>query len=112
MERFKTNKNDKGNGHISIETGEENNKKFVLFNFRNPIGKTLFTGQIFPKCKRAEVIDKLGKIQVKVIIIEKDNKNTFKAVPSIITFLRTDDKTEFDAKWNEAKAYLGNSESK
>jgi len=46
VEKFRVAKHDKGNGILSIETGETNGKRFVLFNFRNPIGKTLFTGQI------------------------------------------------------------------
>lgn len=40
------------------------------------------------------------------MIIEKNSKNEFKAVPSIITFMRTDDKVEFDKKWDEAKSFL------
>ena len=110
--KYKTNKKDMGNGIISIETGETDNKKFVLFNFRNQIGKTLFTGQIFPKCKKDDTVDKLNKPQLKVVIIEKGDSNAFKAVPSIITFLRNDDKIEFNQKWDEAKAFLGASESK
>lgn len=107
VERFKTTTHDKGSGHISIETGETNGKKFVLFNFRNPIGKTLFTGQIFGNCKKAKALDKPGKIQTKVILIEKDATGKMTPVPALISFQRTDDKNEFDKKWDEAKEFLG-----
>lgn len=108
VERFKTQAHDKGNGHISIETGETDGKKFVLFNFRNPIGKTLFTGQIFANCKKAKALDKPGKIQAKVMLIEKDSATgKMTPVPALISFLRTDDKNEFDKKWDEAKEFLG-----
>ena len=41
------------------------------------------------------------------MIIEKDEKGAFKPIPTIITFMKTDDKLDFDQKWNEAKVHLG-----
>lgn len=107
VEKFRTSKHDKGNGIISIETGETDGKKFVLFNFRNPIGKTLFTGQILPSCKKAKALDKPGKIQAKVMVIEKDMvTGVMKPMGSLISFNRTDDLNEFEKKWDEAKEFL------
>lgn len=40
------------------------------------------------------------------MIIEKNAEGAFKAVPSIITFMRSDDKVEFEKKWDEAKKFL------
>lgn len=110
VERFKTKLGDRGNGHVSIETGDTNGKKFVLFNFRNPIGKTLFTGQLVAACKKTKALDKPGKIQAKVTILEKDPKTgKLTPVPTLISFIRTDDLNEFDKQWDEAKKFLGSS---
>ena len=107
VEKFRTKAGDKGNGHLSIETGEKDKKKFVLFNFRNPIGKTLFTGQIVSGCKKTKALDKPGKIQIKVVVLEKDMKTgKLSSMPSLISFNRTDDLKEFDDKWDEAKKFL------
>lgn len=96
VEKFRYSTNNIGNGILSIETGESNSKRFVLFNFRNPIGKTLFTGQILQNCKIGQAIDKPGKIQLRVTAIERDPKTgAMKAVQCMITFMRNDDKTEF-----------------
>jgi len=107
VEKFRTKAGDKGNGHLSVETGEKDGKKFVLFNFRNPIGKTLFTGQIVEACKKHKALDKPGKIQIKVVVIEKDMKTgNLTPMPSLISFNRTDDLKEFNEKWDEAKKFL------
>lgn len=104
VERFMTKTGDKGNGHLSIETGDTDGKKFVLINFRNPIGKTLFTGQIVAACKKAKALDKPGKIQSKLTVLEKDPKTgSLTPMPLLITFIRTDDLNEFDKQWDEAK---------
>ena len=107
VERFKTTKQDKGNGHLSIETGKTGDNRFVIVNFRNPIGKTLFTGQIVPNCKKGKAMDKPGKIQTKVVLVERNEKeNKLSPIPALISFIRSDDKNEFDKKWDEAIGYL------
>ena len=109
VEKFRTKKGDKGNGHLSIETGDLKGKKFVLFNFRNPIGKTLFTGQIVSFCKIMSALDKPGKIQIKATVLEKDIKSgKLVPMPTLISFNRTDDLKDFKIQWEAAKKFLEN----
>ena len=108
VERFKTQKQDKGNGILTIETGEDKQKKrFVIINFRNPIGKTLFTGQIVEGCKKMQACDKPGKIQLKLLLTEKDQESgKMKPIFTIVTFARTDDRNEFDKSWEQSIDFI------
>jgi hypothetical protein len=78
----------------------------VLLIFRNGVGKTLFTGQLFKDNKYIEVTNKPSKCQCKATCFVKED-DKLKPDVCLLTFYRGDDRSEFYEKWEEALKYLG-----
>ena len=104
ISKFQQRTGSKGVGLLSLEKSGENSKtKFLLITFRNSVGKTLFTGTVLESSKLYDVTSKPGKFLIKIGCMVQDKDNKPKAEVVQVTFHKDEEKSEFKAKWEEAK---------
>lgn len=107
IEKFTLKGGCKGTGFLSIERSNEDiTPKYVRVNFRNGVGKTLFTGTLLESSKAVEVNKKPGKVQSRVTVVITGESGKAQVEPCLISFNRGDDRTKFHKEWENAVEFL------
>lgn len=75
-----------GNGNLTIEHMDVNDKKIYICVFRNSIGKTLYSGTIHVNSKFRKLEEKPQKQQFKIQLMVKDKEKGFKMDNCVISF--------------------------
>ena len=99
----------KGNGFISIETTDKDNKKFGFIMFRNSIGHCLFEGILNEKINKCDSYETKFKYVSHFFFlekVEKDGQISYKVSNCKIPFLQKDDSQEFAKKYKEAIEFI------
>ena len=95
-----------GRGYLSLESADLANSKVYLVVFRSLIGKTLFQGTVsgvLSKMRRIE--EKAIKLQLKLALLVKEGAKV-KTEFVVISFSKSDDLKDFEAKFGEAMKEL------
>lgn len=107
IEKFTLKSGCKGTGNLSIEKSNDGiEPKYVHVNFRNGVGKCLFTGKMLDSSKAVEVNKKPGKVQSRITVVVSGDDGKAKIEPCLVSFHRGDDRTKFHKDWETAIEFL------
>jgi hypothetical protein len=101
----------KGNGFISIEIKQDDDKKrFATLIFRNIVGNTLLNGILNEKISKFESYEKKFKHVAHIIVIKKENtKENSICISNIkIPFMKNEELELFENKYKNAIKFINN----
>lgn len=101
----------KGKGFLSIETSEEEGKKYALIMFRNGIGNSLFEGVLNDKYNKFNSYVKKFKHVAHFYFITKI-KDIIEGNNAKVPFMNEEELKEFEVKYNEAILFISLHEHK
>lgn len=98
-------KGSRGSGMLSLERAELGDEKKVLMwmlIFRNTFGKALFQGSIAANSMIKQLENKPSKVQLKAAILGKNSEGKYEQNHIVISFGRSDERTQFEKEMNRA----------
>ena len=100
----------KGNGYISIETCDKDNKKIAVIMFRNNFGGLIFEGFLNKKINKFNSYEKnykhVGHFVFLRKIIKEDKSEDIEFTQCKIPFINKEDLEKFGEKYNEAIKFI------
>ena len=100
----------RGNGFVSIETSNKDNKKFAVIMFRNNIGSLICEGILNKKINKFDSYEKkfkhIGHCVFLRKVVKENNEEDIEFSQCKIPFINENDVKQFGDKYNEAIKFI------